>query len=405
MKIVIFFFLLTIYQITFGYANQLGTQQDANNLGYDQGQIDQKRDETIAETQRLLDERRDHDTGEVNPECIFCHDEVDDNYEGVISTADILNQTLFIDPLNCMEWEPVGICVWLVPGIPPSINFSVKVKNYVPDLVIQSYDRANGEPWTESQALNAISQGDSESSIVMSLISLVEGTDLSSIGTKGGASTQSHPNKRTQLNFKLVDAYGNPAVIKYMALNNTGYFCDSKITPFFPHYISNLDSIAWRWNLPEVFFPMSFDVITGLWDLGKKWSLSSSGIPNGYTYGGEYPRMGFSTGADRMKSAVLTAHRAAHFITRRSQPHLYFTIDEDDEENWWAPDPYQFRGTAATGKWQMLYPKKEDKCYRFPYGANPEKDRRSTEGSYVWNFWREYKCCEKNGAKLIFHFG
>ena len=389
--------LFCAFLILFVSALNFSGPQDfdsAGSRGYTQSEVDSAKGQTTGHTGDLLAERGG------DPECIYCHGEQDDDYEGVIDSVEIMEQTLKADVQSCMEWTPVGICVWMICYVVAcEFDVTVKVKNYVPDLLIQSYDRANGEPWKESQDLNLISQGDSDSSWVMKLIGLVEDVDLGDIGTKGGISTQSSSGKRESLNFKLVDAYGSPGVVEYMALNATGYFCDSKVTPFFPYYISNLDSIAWRWNLPEFFYPMSWDVVTGMWDLGTKWSLNN---PN--NYGGEYPRHGFTTGADRLKSSVLTAHRAAHFITRSSQPHLYFSIDEDDDENWWAPDPYT-QSKGSTGRWQMLYPNDEDKCVQFPYGSQPSSDRRATDGSYVWNFWREYKCCDEGKGKLIFHFG
>lgn len=76
-------------------------------------------------------------------------------------------------------------------AVPPLCVFktSVKVQNHVPDIVIQSYDRANGEPWTESQDINQVSQGTSDSSWVTTLISWVESVPINKVA--GGQSTES----------------------------------------------------------------------------------------------------------------------------------------------------------------------------------------------------------------------
>ena len=349
--------------------------------------LNSTRDQTIGHTQDMIRERG-------SLECIVCHGENEDRYEGVLSTDEIMQLTLTADPQSCMQWAPVGICVWMTcTPFGCDFDFSVKVKNFVPDLVVQSYDRANGEPWTESQDLNQISQGDAESSWVMSLISLVEDFDVESVRIRGGVDTEETRRHHANLSFKLVDAYGSPGAIQYMVLNNTGYFCEGSTTPFFPYYISNLDAIAWRWDIPEMFYPQSWAGFV-LYDLGSA----------GNNYGPIYPRHGFMTSQDPLKAAVLAAFRAAHFITRSGQPHLYFSIDESDEDGWWPPDPLD-EGEEETGIWQMLYPMSEDECHEFPYGGNPDGERRAEDGSYIWNFWREYKCCEREGAILLLHTG
>ena len=121
---------------------------------FDPNDLDAARDQTMGNTQQMLEER-----GSV--ECIACHGETNDQYDGVMNTLEISEATMSA-ALSCMNWELRGICVWMTCLVPPVCSFStsLKVKNHVPDLVIQSYDRANGEPWTESQDINQVSQGD-----------------------------------------------------------------------------------------------------------------------------------------------------------------------------------------------------------------------------------------------------
>lgn len=357
---------------------------------FDPSVLDSAKTSTIGNTQNLLQKR-----GSV--ECLSCHPRTAVNYPGVITTADIMQATLDADYRACMEWEPVGVCIWMTCVLVAcDFQASVKVKNYVPELLVQAYDRANGEPWTESQNLNEISQGDADSSWVTKIIGMLESFDVSSVGVRGGTSTQAKGDKHANLKFKLVDAYGSPGSIAYLAANSTGYVCEGVTTPFFPYYISNLDSIAWRWDVPEMFYPQSLAAVVsfGIWDLG--------GLSN--NYGPIYPRHGFMMTTDPVKASVLASFRAAHFITRDFAPHLYFSINEGSRDGWWSPGPLE-KDRPTTGKWQMLYPNKETTCESFPYSAQPSGSRRSTDGSYVWNFWREYKCCERKGAVLVFHSG
>ena len=356
---------------------------------YDPVSTDVVKDQTIGKTQELLEER-----GSV--ECIACHGETQDEYTGVIDTGEIIQATMSA-ALSCMNWELKGACIWMTCAVPPACVFdtSIKVQNHVPDIVIQSYDRANGEPWTESQDINQVSQGTSDSSWVTTMISWVE-KSYSVTEVAGGRSSEAVKHDHVNLDFKLVDAYGNPAVVAFNALakGTFGMVCAGRTYPFFPYYISNLDSIAWRWNLPEIFYPQSWAVFTPAYNLGTATN----------NYGSIYPRIGFLTQADGLKSGVVTAFRAMHFITRTSEPHLYFSIGEPGEPGYW-PAPPLDQNDQETGVFQMLYPDKESSCQQFPLSATPSPTKRSDDGSYVWNFWKAYKCCERVGQTLVWHSG
>lgn len=363
---------------------------------FDPNTLDSARDQTIGNTQDMLRERG-------SLECIVCHGETDDSYEGVMNTLDISSATMSA-ALSCLDWEVRGICIWMT-CIGPACSFdvSIKVKNFVPELTVQSYDRANGEPWTESQDLNQISQGDADSSWVTSIISLIEDYNVGDVGIRGGVSTEGKRDHHANLHFKLVDAYGNPAITAFNSLASStgGYVCEGSTTMFFPYFISNLDSIAWRWDVPEMFYPQSWLPLIQTWDLGdgsSTWGFKAN------NYGAIYPRHGFMTSQDPLKAATLSAFRAAHFITRSGEPHLYFDIDEGSEPGYWPPGPLD-QDDEDTGQWQMLYPHEESGCRSFPYSGNESSSRRSTDGSYIWNFWRAFKCCEQEGAILIFHSG
>lgn len=356
---------------------------------FDPSSLDGVADQTIGESQRLLDQR-----GSV--ECIKCHVPADNDYEGVIDTVDVIEQTMSA-ALSCMDWEVRGACVWVTcVAFVCAPNISVKVKNFVPDLLIQSYDRANGEPWTESQDINRVSQGDANSSWVTTLISWVEDFDVGSIGLEGGVSTQGSNKKKSGIMFKLVDAYGNPALIPFNALGAATFnlVCSGRTWPLFPYYISNLDAIAWRWDIPEMFYPQSLIPLFTIWSLGT-WSNN---------YGPIYPRHGFLQQEDDLKAAVLTTYRAAHFLTRNNEPHVYMPVSPSQEDGYWPAGPLD-QGDSDTGKFQMLYPRDEDSCESFPYGMTPTASRRSDDGSYVWNFWKAYKCCARVGDTLVWHSG
>ena len=360
----------------------------SNVSAYTQTDLDSARDDTMGGTQSQLDARG-------SLECISCHAGAG-AFTSSINTVEIVAYTMEA-ALSCMNWQLRGICIWLAcVGPICTANTTVKVKNHVPDLVVQAYDRANDEPWSESHDINIISQGDAQSSWVTTIIGWIESFDVGLVGIEGGVDTEASQHSHENLNFKLVDAYGNPALIAFNALTEAtfGLACAGRTFPLFPYYISNLDSIAWRWDFPELLYPQSLDVITTIFDLGTP-------INN---YGAIYPRHGFMTHQDPLKASVLAAFRALHVITRYAEPHVYFTVGQPATDGYWPYGPLD-QNDSDTGVFQMLYPKKDTSCQKFPYSGEPSFSRRSTNGDYVWNFWKAYKCCKRQGQKLIYHTG
>ena len=65
-----------------------------------------------------------------------------------------------------------------------------------------------------------------------------------------------------------------------------------------------MDALAWRQEVPEIFYPAS--LIPGLRELGQ-WPL--------HTWGGVYPRTGWTTQAEEPKAAAINAQRAGDIVT------------------------------------------------------------------------------------------
>lgn len=317
----------------------------------------------------------------------------DDN-NGVISTVEIVEHTMGA-ALSCMDWEPVGACVWMTcAAIFCTFDVTIKVKNFAPDLVMQAYNYGADEPWEDSEEINEIAQSDPDSSFVKSLISAVENFDLSDFTLNGGFTSPGHKLHHANLHHRAVDGYGNPALVAYMALADAmfGLVCAPETTPLMPYFISNLDSVSWRWGVPEILYPQGLGF--GIYDLGSPTN----------NYGNIYPRTSMTTQQDTFKTSVLGVFRAAHIVTRGGQGHIYQEVPRDGGQGFFAPDPLT-EGDDESGMFQMLYPDVESSCRSFPYGGEPSASKRDTKTQYVWNFWRAYKCCDKGGAKLIYSVG
>lgn len=280
-----------------------------------------------------------------------------------VTTSDIAQATMDTD---CMEWGVVGVCFWL-ECYPCSVETSIKVKHYIPEVVVSSYANTGENPWEDVASYS-------------SETSKAQGTGFLITPNK----------KRDNLpRFKNADIIGHPS--SYL-LNNmdVDYICESATTGFFPYYLSTLDIPAWRWGLTEMHYMAS--MIPGRREIKDG--------DNGW--GSVFPRQGFLVQSDDGKAGAVMAQRSADFVVRTGEPHVYWSIstDPDESEGWWPPGYYEdplIEGDITTHKWQPLHPS-VDSCRVFPTDGEVEQDE---QGGYAYALWRPYRCCEPEGAFLF----
>jgi integrating conjugative element protein (TIGR03756 family) len=210
--------------------------------------------------------------------------------------------------------------------------------------------------------------------------------------TEGGQGNKDHRN----LVFREADVIGHPVSSLSSIVAGAGYLCNSQTISFFPYFQSGLDALSWRMEIPEMFYPAS--LIPGLREIGT-WPLQ--------TWGGVYPRTGWTTQAEEPKAAAINAQRAGDIVTRRGQPHIYVPITggSSSRQRVWPPGPL-IEDDPDTGEWQMLLPRAESTCKVF--GTNDLASftgwgggRVDAQGDYAWNLWRPYSCCRDRGIFLF----
>ena len=263
---------------------------------------------------------------------------------------------------SCLDYKVLGTCFWLFcTKFGCKIRTSTKIKHYIPEVVVSSYNHQAQNPWVEMNFL--------------------------SNGVKGGDYQSPHKDY-TQATFKNVDVIGHPQGAISQMLNSTGYYCKSQTTPFVPYYLSGLDFLAWRFGVPEMVYPEA--LIPGMREIRA----------NGDTWGNIYPRAGTVTQVHDYKASAVTAHRVADVVTNTFQPHVYIPIAKKDNQSngEWFPPPVK-EGDAKTHKWQQLHPVTSQSCAIFP--DNPPS-MLSENGSYAWALWRPYKCSKKRGQTFLY---
>ena len=240
-------------------------------------------------------------------------------------------------------------------------------------MVVSAYHETGKNPWSELSPLTAAVQGPLE----------------------GGVAAEGIDRQHTNLRFKNVDAIGNPlAGLLSTVFAQSGLMCPSAARPFEPYFISTLDTLAWRFGIPEAVFPES--LVPGVREI--RGELGPLG-----TWGSVYPRSGFLVQAHDYKAAAVTAQRAANVITQRDQPHVYLPVVADPTPGYWPPGEAR-ENDADSARWQMLLPRPENQCHVFAEiddlnagVADPYAERLDEHGDYVWNLWRPYECCEQAG--------
>jgi integrating conjugative element protein (TIGR03756 family) len=201
-----------------------------------------------------------------------------------------------------------------------------------------------------------------------------------------GTTNQSHENNLAK--FKNADVIGHPAGAAFNEFVATsGYVCKGAGTPFMPYLLSTLDTLAWRYNVPESVFPEA--LIPGMREIGSRWTLN--------LWGNVYPRGGFLHQTDDYKSGAVVAERAGDIVTRLGQVHVYRPLLALPEPGYWPAGPL-FESNPITGKWQELTPMLSAGCTTFP---NIGVHVQAIRGDYAWALWRPYSCCRREGQIFL----
>ncbi len=272
-----------------------------------------------------------------------------------------------VTSLDCLAYRIVGLCFWLFcDDIECTVRLSPKIRHYVPDAVVSSYSNTGQNPWQELRMLspaNPTAQG-------------------------GGNATSGDSHENALAKFKNADVIGHPGgwLLSQLA-GQSGYTCPGAGIAFMPYLLSAFDTLAWRYNIPEKFFPDAWIILRR--EIGSR--------SNENLWGTVYPRGGFLHQVDDYKAGAVVAQRAADIVTRRGQIHVYQPLLAKAKDGYW-PAGAVVEGDASTGKWQELAPVRASDCAVFP---NNHPHTQAQRGDYAWALWRPYTCCERRGQIFL----
>lgn len=278
---------------------------------------------------------------------------------------------------SCIDYQAAGICLWLRCTLwSCNVESSIKVRHYIPDLVVQVYSDGSKMPLSDVDSFFPEAKFD------------IGGE---TINTRSGGSnvTITVEHARSTLKTRAADAFGNPLSTAFKdAFSGLGYVCAGSVSmPYQPYFLSSLDHLAWRSSIPEMAYPRSLNLFDNM-------SVGSD------TWGNLYPRNGYIQQPDEYKASAVIAQRVGDIVTRSRQPHVYQELSASAKQGYWPPGAL-VDGDVNTGKWQMLLPDNQNACKIFPSETSISDSEYSEYGSYVWNLWRPYSCCERKGQFFL----
>ena len=298
---------------------------------------------------------------------------------------------------SCLRPLPVGVCAWLFCALDGcEVRTSVKIGHRNPDLVVGVTNGLGKNPWLEANLVYSPVEAVGAAALVGamggSLLGNLGGIETGSNGAPG--KNEGH-GRKPNLSYREAQAVGHPLA---------GLYCPSPAQFFQPYYLSGLDAVGWRWQLPELVYPQA--LIPGLREIGA-WPLN--------TWGSVYPRSGWVAHPEQPKAAAVVAQRVGDIVTRSGEPHIYYGLDSGGSfigstdaggtQLTWEPPPLQ-EGDDKTGDWQMLAPTASAQCEAF--GTNDlasisgwSGGKLADSGDYAWTLWRPYTCCEVQGEFFL----
>ncbi|GKT24393.1 TIGR03756 family integrating conjugative element protein [Acidovorax sp. SUPP3334] len=281
-----------------------------------------------------------------------------------LNTATIVASALSPD---CLAYRVVGVCYWLYctwSGC--TVRTSIKVQHYIPDAVVSSYSNTGENPWVEVRTM-----------------SLPNPT-----AQAGGDGTTNEDHENNLAKFKNADVIGHPAGAAFSEFaSQFGYTCEGAGTPFVPYLLSTFDTLAWRYNVPEMAYPEA--LTPGMREIGSRSTAD--------LWGNVYPRGGFLHQSDDHLAGAVVAQRAGDVVTRKGQPHVYQPLLANPHAGYW-PAGALVESYAATGRWQELTPTLSSGCAVFP---NRNTHVQAQRGDYAWALWRPYSCCQRRGQVFL----
>lgn len=280
------------------------------------------------------------------------------------SAEDVLKQTA---NLECADFCVIGTCFWLVCKLfSCDVETTLKIAHNRPDVTVSTHAQPGDSAWEEDAALwGSISYG--------------AGAGVSSGGFLYGGGEDKIESSTLPVLFRDAHIVGSV----YASVEDDSMMCDSPVSPMKPYLLTEVDTWSWR-GVVERLLPQSY--MLGMNEIGN-WPS--------YTWGGVYPRIGWTSHTDPGKASAVVAVRAMDIVLNGGF-HLYTQFEKDTNQAGWQminnPTP-----------WQQIYPTEKSSCEAIGDNNSIEwtNNIATEDGKTAWIYWPRCKCCIENSGVYL----
>lgn len=254
------------------------------------------------------------------------------------------------------------------------------VSHYMPDVVVSVFGQTGENPWVEARETYdkaAFASGDS-------ITQLITGHPMGQGASRGGR------HSYNKLTLREVDVIGNPTLFGAAVTTvSLPLLLKSQARPMEPYYVSMADNLLWRsaeldaHKLLSGFLPEN--EITNMWPA--------------YTWGGLYPRTGYSQQNNIAKGSFKIALRGLSIATSNN-PHLHQNLDARSCGSK-CDSAGEAKPNSKKTLWQRIHPNGENTCKKLPDGEHPSWVQGEQDEGFAWVVWRHYEGCIEGQGKVI----
>ena len=260
-----------------------------------------------------------------------------------VSTVQIAVRTLNAVS-SCLNWRWVGNCLWSdCDLLGCEVQTSMKVRHYIPDLLVTVQRSPADIPWNEMRRLVA-----TQSTSLSNTFGVLTSSPF--IGAGGDVAVSTDMSRNGDVRFFEANVFGHP--LEEIPFDADKLLCKSVTKAGKPYYQSTLDALVWRFVFIESAQPEA--LIPGRREIG---------ISSGHSWGTVYPRSGFVTQQSPAKAAAVIAQRACDIVIGPSGRHI--VIELESAAPYTTVPTHLNERDAETGVWQMISPKVDTTCDLF----------------------------------------
>lgn len=257
----------------------------------------------------------------------------------------------------------------------------MKVRHYIPDLVVTVQRAPVDIPWNEMRRLLAATQ----SASLLNIFGVLTSSPF--IGAGGDVAVSTDLSRNGDVRFFEANVFGHP--LEEIPFEADKLLCKSVTKAGKPYYQSTMDALAWRFAPLES--ARTEALVPGQREIGSSSTNS---------WGAVYPRSGFVIQQSPAKAAAVIAQRACDIVIGPHGRHTAIKLDSPAPHT--TVPTYLHERESTTGLWQMISPKVDTNCN--PFGAddpNWDLGRIDESRAFIWNLWRPYECCEPRGSVYL----